>query len=144
MAGCTKQTFILSTLVYLIAGSPITGRDGAALPPVISFNIAEGSDAHLEYPWAIARDGGGGGTVAGKYIINFSDTTTMNTDDFESFGFYPFVSNSIASAIAEYVSISLHKSHRGESIADLTRMTGRDASHRLRHWLRETAMGPLC
>jgi hypothetical protein len=110
MARFSKHTFISATLVCLAAGVPVSRRDTAPLLPVVSFNIGGGGSTTLEYPWPIVRDGGGAGMVAGKYLINFSDTTTKNEDDLKNFGFYRFVSNSIASATAYYVGIFLLQS----------------------------------
>lgn len=116
MSRFSKHTIISATLVCLAAGSPVSRRDTAPLPPVVSFNIGAGGDAILEYPWPIVRDGGGAGMVAGTYLINFSDTTTENENDLKDYGFYPFVSNSIASATAYYVSV-----YRPQSIEENSR-----------------------
>lgn len=98
MAGLSKHTFIWSTLVYLATCSPVYPR-AASLPPVVQSSTPV-TNATLTFEWPIQRDGGGGGTVNGVHIINFSDTTTLNEDDFKAWGYYPFQSNSIATTSA--------------------------------------------
>jgi hypothetical protein len=98
MAALSALALIISTLAPLAVCSPLLPR-AATLPPVIQGSTPV-INATLTYPWPIVRDGGGGGTISGKYIINFSDSQTLNEDDLKNFGFYPFVSNTIASTSA--------------------------------------------
>ncbi|KAF2664414.1 hypothetical protein BT63DRAFT_429895 [Microthyrium microscopicum] len=98
---CIFSTVIISSsLVILAACGPITpiARRTAALPPTIAGSSPSSNATLITYPWTINRDGGGGGTVAGEHIINFSDTQTLNQDNKNAAGFYPFVSNSIATS----------------------------------------------
>jgi hypothetical protein len=99
MAVIFKHTFIYLIFAYLGACGPVVRRS-AALPPVVQSSSEVTNATLLSYPWPIVRDGGGGGTVAGIHIINYSDTQTQNEDDFKAFGFYPFVSNSIVTTSA--------------------------------------------
>jgi len=67
----------------------------AALPPKVKSTTVV-RNATLTYQWPIQRDGEGGGTINGTHIINFSDTITLNQNVHDTYGFYPFVSNTIA------------------------------------------------
>jgi hypothetical protein len=98
MAGLLNYSVVFSLLSSLAACSPLVRR-AAALPPVVQ-GASPITNATLTYPWPIVRDGGGGGTISGKHIINFSDSQTLNADDLKNFGFYPFVSNTIATTSA--------------------------------------------
>ena len=56
------------------------------LPPQIQRESAV-SDALLTWPLGIIRDCGGGGTINGQHIINFSDTTTLDDKAIEELGY---------------------------------------------------------
>ncbi|TVY36703.1 hypothetical protein LOCC1_G008731 [Lachnellula occidentalis] len=86
----TQYTFVLAALLQGAVASPFkavkaTASTGA-VPPVAA-SVGSISNATLTQDWGITRDGGGGGTIDGTHIINFSDTGAK--------GGY-FVSNSIA------------------------------------------------
>ena len=98
MTAFSVLSFILCVSAPLAVCNPILPR-AAALPPVVQGSTPV-VNATISYPWPIVRDGGGGGTIGGKHIINFSDSQTLNEDDLKNFGFYPFVSNTVASTSA--------------------------------------------
>lgn len=95
------QTFYLFTLSQLAVAGPLAYRATVPAPVITGSTSVENITSN--FPWTIRRDGGGGGTIDGKHIINFADTTTSNTQALADFGFLPFTSNSIA--IAGEVSI---------------------------------------
>jgi len=64
-----------------------SNASAGAIPPVAA-SIGTVTNATLTKPWGITRDGGGGGTIDGTHIINFSDTGADGNN--------AFVSNSIA------------------------------------------------
>jgi hypothetical protein len=70
--------------------SPGRGGGGALLPVAANISPAA-TNATLLSKWGITRDGGGGGTIDGTHIINFSDTATGNINNPST-----FVSNSVA------------------------------------------------
>jgi len=94
MAGFSTYTLLLSTILRLSAASPLFPR-AAPLPPVVE-GASPVTDAVLKYSSPLSRDGGGGGTIAGQHIINFSDTITLDENNKKKLGFFPFVSNTIA------------------------------------------------
>ncbi len=89
-------TFILFALVNLAAAGPLIYR-ATINAPVIK-GSTEACNITTTYPWKLRRDGGGGGTIDGKHVLNFADTSTLNEPFHEAHGYYPFISNSIATA----------------------------------------------
>jgi len=94
MLPVSVSVLALSCWSASAATVPLEPR-AAALPPKVSGTTAV-RNATLTFKWPIQRDGGGGGTINGTHIINFSDTTTLNQDFENTYGYYPFVSNTIA------------------------------------------------
>lgn len=90
------QTLYLFTLAQVGVAGPLAYR--ATVPAPVIKGSTPVQNITSNFPWGIRRDGGGGGTIDGKHIINFADTTTSNSDALRSFGFFPFTSNSIAMA----------------------------------------------
>ncbi|TVY82349.1 hypothetical protein LSUE1_G002407 [Lachnellula suecica] len=99
MATPSWRKFILFVLKLLVSGNTSLPHP-AALPPVVQSSSPPTNAILKGMPWPIQRDGGGGGTVAGQHIINFSDTSTLNEDDKKKAGYYPFVSNTIVTTSA--------------------------------------------
>lgn len=96
MGALLAITSVLTVVAPPVISGSLLPR-AAALPPVVQ-GTTPVVNATLTYPWPIVRDGGGGGKINGKHIINFSDSQTLNENDYKNNGFYPFVSNTITSS----------------------------------------------
>ncbi|KAH6724457.1 hypothetical protein BKA61DRAFT_687688 [Leptodontidium sp. MPI-SDFR-AT-0119] len=98
------QTLYLFTLAQVAVAGPLAYR--ATVPAPVIKGSTPVQNITSNFPWGIRRDGGGGGTIDGKHIINFADTTTSNSDALRSFGFFPFTSNSIAMASEDGIHVT--------------------------------------
>lgn len=90
------QSLCFFALAQLAVAGPLAYRATVHAPVIKSSTPVQ--NIISSFPWGIRRDGGGGGTIDGKHIINFADTTTVNLQADKDFGFFPFISNSIAIA----------------------------------------------
>ncbi|CZS99016.1 hypothetical protein WAI453_008420 [Rhynchosporium graminicola] len=89
------QAVYMFTLAQLVVAGPLAF---CVIPAPVIKSSTPIQNMTSNFPWAIRRDGGGGGTISGKHIVNFADTTTSNPDALRKLGFLPFASNSIAIA----------------------------------------------
>ncbi|KAL2075854.1 hypothetical protein VTL71DRAFT_797 [Oculimacula yallundae] len=98
------QTLQFLVLAQLVVAGPLDYRANVRTPVIKSSTPVQSMIS--SFPWEIRRDGGGGGTIDGKHIINFADTTTSNSQAFKDFGIRPFTSNSIAIASADGIHVT--------------------------------------